>query len=475
MFKLYQDQSYRGYTRTELSPANYRDWKAMSTSFQSMAAYHTISVNLVGQGEPERLDGASVEADFFPTLGIHPLIGRIFTPEDDRHGAPGTLILSYGLWQARFGGDLAVVGRKVTLDEEPFVVVGVMPKGFHFPSRQVELWTPTRFAPERFEDRTDTHLYAIARLSDGVSIDVARAQLRLVAAQLERQYPKENARTSATVIRLRDEISWQSQLLLLALVGASMGVLLIACMNLANLLLARGLVRRREVAVRTALGAGRERLIRQLLTESLIVAGAGGLLGILLALVSFPLVARLVPATLPLSDTPGVNSADACLRGCAHRGHRSRVRCRAGTPGRRCPGRWRHARGESIRHEPANRAAAIAAGHRRSDCVNRAARDIGAADSRAVARAEHRSRLPGRGRPHLEDDAGHAQVRGDRTARPLLSRGADRYPAVARRVQCGLYQLSPYGDARRDLARDPGRPAGKSGRASRRQRSVHHQ
>ena len=231
-------------------------------------------------------------------------LGRTFAPEEDREGAPGTLLLSYGLWHERFGGDPGVLGRKLLLDDQPYQVIGVMPRGFYFPRRETRLWRPLRLESAAFERRDDHWLESLARLRPGVSLEAARAEARLVAAQLERQYPTENEGLAANLVLLRDQVTQQSRVLLLALFGAALGVLLIACTNLASLFLARALERRKELAVRTALGAGRERLLRQLLTESLLLGAAGGLLGVLLALAALPLVARLVPNALPIAEAP---------------------------------------------------------------------------------------------------------------------------------------------------------------------------
>ncbi|MBV9223087.1 MAG: ABC transporter permease, partial [Acidobacteriaceae bacterium] len=268
----------------DVSPANYRDWKRMSRSYESMGAYRNLSINLTGgQGEPERIDGASVTAELFPTLDVQPAIGRIFTKEDDRDSAGGTVILSDGLWRERFGGDSAVLGRTVHLDNTAYTVIGVMTKSFYFPSREARLWTPMRWAPDNFEDRRDTYIFPVGRLKPGVSLSQAQAEMRTIGAQLARAYPKELTQVGIAVVRLRDDVSERTRLMLKVLLGAALCVLLIACMNLANLLTARAMVRRHELAVRAALGAGRERLIRQMLTESLILALPGGALGLLIA------------------------------------------------------------------------------------------------------------------------------------------------------------------------------------------------
>jgi len=293
--------------RWEVSPPNYRDWKAMSHSFEAMGSYHSIEVNLVGDGDPRRLQGSKVTADLLPILGVRPVLGRLFTAAEERDGAAGSVLLSYGLWNAAFGGDTGVLGRRVLLDGTPRVVIGVMPKDFHFPNREVELWTPIPMPEQLDPERDNNELEVLAKLKRGVTMQQAQADMSVVAALLERQYPQENEKIGAAVLGLRDELSKQSRLLLFGLCGAAICVLLITCTNLANLLLARALVRRRELVVRSALGAGRDRLVRQLVTESLVLAVLGGAMGVVVAIVAVPLLSRLVPNALPIAQSPAVD------------------------------------------------------------------------------------------------------------------------------------------------------------------------
>lgn len=292
-----------GYSRMEVAPATYRDWRERATSFEGLAASMNISANLVGSGEPVRLEGAAVTAGLLPMLGIDPLIGRLFTEADDRDSSPATVILGESVWRRDFNADPGVLGSAVTLDGEPYVVIGVLPATFGYPRRGVAFWTAMRFAPSRFEDRDDNHLYVIGRLADGVPLERARSEMTGIMAGLESQFPESYERTGATVNRLQDEVSSRARLLLLALSGAALAVLLIACTNLANLLLARGLARDRELAVRSSLGAGRDRLLRQLLTESVGLAAIGGLAGMAAAGIALPLLSRLVPESLPVDAT----------------------------------------------------------------------------------------------------------------------------------------------------------------------------
>jgi predicted permease len=298
-------QAVPGYGRVELSPANYRDWRAAARSFGGIAAYTNREVNLTGAAEPERLEIARTTPELFDLLGVPAAAGRAFSRADSADGQ--VVVLGYGLWQRRFGGDPGVIGTSVRLDGEPYTVIGVMPPAFRFPSRETDAWTPLLFGPDDYLDRNDNYIYAIARLGSGVSLQRAGTEMAAIAAALERQYPKENRDTRALVVGLRDDLSENSRLLVLALCGAALCILLLACANLASLLLVRGTARARELAVRSALGAGPERLIRQLVTESLALAGLGGALGVGLAVYGTPFLGRLVPASLPVSEEPSAN------------------------------------------------------------------------------------------------------------------------------------------------------------------------
>ncbi len=298
---VYLTEPASGYSRLELSPPNYLDLRAMTRSFESFSAYSGLSVLLTGQGDPQRLEGANVGADLFRMLGVQPAMGRGFLIEDEQSSSPATVLLSDGLWKTRFGADPGVIGRKLLLDDQPYTVIGVMPEAFSFPSREAQLWIPLRLPPFGPTERTNYYLYGVGRLRQGVTLSQARADLSVAAGKLQRAYPKANAGIGATAYDMRDMMSPQSQMLILAVFGAAFCVLLVACSNLANLLLVRAMTRRREIAVRMAIGAGRERLVRQLLTESLVLAVLGGMCGLALASIAVPALARLVPNALPVS------------------------------------------------------------------------------------------------------------------------------------------------------------------------------
>jgi predicted permease len=304
LVKLWQDKSHAGYSRMELSPANFQDWRQQSTTVASMAAFTTTSRNAMTEAGPLRLDAVMVTANLFETLGVRAVLGRTLVASDDARAATRPVVLSDGIWRSVFAARPDILGTTLSLDGVPYQVVGVMPRGFDFPRRDVALWTPLWFEASDLEDRSNVFLQGIGRLADGVTIGQARAELNVIAEGLARAYPEANARTGATVIDLRDEVSWQQRLMLLALAGASLCVLLIACANLASLLLARAVQRQRELAVRVALGARPRRIARQVLTESLVLSIGGGLVGIGLAMLAVPGVAALVPTTLPIASAP---------------------------------------------------------------------------------------------------------------------------------------------------------------------------
>jgi predicted permease len=300
-------EKHTGYSRMELSPANYRDLNAASTSFAALAAYNGNSMSLVGQGEPQRIQGASVTANLFSVLERPVLIGRSFNQEDGGAGAPGTVVLSYSLWQTAFGGDREIVGKPVSLDNQSYTVIGVMPADFRFPTRETFFWTAFRFQESDYRDRDDNMLEGIGRLRPGASLAQARSELLLIAARLRKQYPKENEAVDLSLFALRDELSTESRLLLVGLCGAALCVLVIACANLANLLLARSLARQRELSIRLSLGANRRNLLRHLLTESLLLGLAGGASATAVAIAALPLLSRLVPNGLPVQQVPPVD------------------------------------------------------------------------------------------------------------------------------------------------------------------------
>ena len=234
------------YPRMEMSPSNYRDWKAAATSFTSFGVHTPVSANLVGGGEPLRLDGVGITVDALDALGVQPALGRRFRSGEDAVGAPATVLLGDRVWRTVFGGDAAIVGRKIVLDDIPREVVGVMPADFAFPSRRTDFWIPLSFPANTYVDRTNTYLRGIARLKPGVTLEAARQEMEVIAARSRTQYPKENENVATSVNPLHEESIQQSRVMVLALSAAAFCVLLIVCANLANLLLARALARDRS-------------------------------------------------------------------------------------------------------------------------------------------------------------------------------------------------------------------------------------
>ena len=285
--------------RGPVAPANYADWREQSRSFEALAAAEYWSPNLTRDDPPEHIRALRLTQNLLPMLGIEPLFGRLFLPGEDRTGSEHEVILSYRLWQRRFAGDRNVLGRSLILNGEPYAVVGVMPREFQFApfwATRAELWAPLALG-DRIHDRNGNSLRIFARLKPGVQLTEARAEMKVLTARLERQYPGTNRQVVATP--LKENVVGKIETPLLMLLGAVGFVLLIACANVAHMLLARAASRQKETAVRTALGAGRGRLVRQFLTESLFLGACGAVAGFALAAAAVRALVTLNPAGIP--------------------------------------------------------------------------------------------------------------------------------------------------------------------------------
>jgi putative ABC transport system permease protein len=294
---VWEDASSIGFAHNTPAPANYVDWRAQNHVFTDMAALRYTSASITGDQSPEQALGGGVTTNFFDVLQVHPFLGRVWTKEEDASETP-SVVISYNLWQRRYAGDTKIVGCSILMNGQSAVVLGVMPRDFFFPIRDMDYWVSGVFTPKILAQRDNHFLTVVGRLKPGTTFAAAQTDMALVASHLAQQYPDSDAGLGAVVIPIQREYAGDTGPGLWVLQIASVFVLLIACSNLANLLLARASGRRREIAVRIALGASPRQIIVQLLTESLMLSFAGGALGLWLGTLFWQALGRLVPRQL---------------------------------------------------------------------------------------------------------------------------------------------------------------------------------
>jgi predicted permease len=297
-------KSFPGMTRFSVSPANYLDWANQNHSFEQMAIYGFMSYNLTGRGEPESVLGIRVSPDFFSVLRAQPLLGRIFSPEENAAGRGNVVVLSRGLWQTRFGSNPNIVGQAISLNNQSYTVVGIMPAKFGFPTSsdpkfQPQMWTPLAWTDEDRAVRGNHNYFVIGRLKPDAEVKQAQAEMTTISSRLEQQYPADDKGWGAVVVPLREELVGKVRPALMILLGAVGFVLLIACANVANLVLVKTLARQKEIAIRTALGASSLRVLRQVLSETLLLALTGGVLGLFVAHFGVRLIVAFLAQQLP--------------------------------------------------------------------------------------------------------------------------------------------------------------------------------
>lgn len=298
-----------GFDKAPMSYPNFLDWRREARLFSSMAIYRNQDYLLTGSDEGERLSGYMISADFFPTMGVQPIIGRTFRADDDQLGAAPVAVLGGGFWKRKFGSSPDVIGKSVILNGASWTIVGVIPVSFNFYGNTRDVYTPIgQWRDPSFQDRRiSVSAHAVGRLRPGVTLAQARAEMDAIAQNLAAAFPDADKDLGITLVSLKEDVVGNVQLLLLVLQAAVGFVLLIACTNVANLLLARSMARAREFAIRAALGASQRRVVRQLLTESVLLSGIGGALGLLLAFGSTKMVLQLMPGTLPRASEVSID------------------------------------------------------------------------------------------------------------------------------------------------------------------------
>jgi len=309
LVRIFETNPLKNWTRNLAAPANYADWKAQNTVFTDVAAYEQFNSNgsggqdlfLTGYGEPQGLKSLGVTGNLFTVLGASPLMGRTFVDDETFDGRARVVVLSYGTWQSVFAGDPGIVGRRVTLSGRIHDVVGVMPRDFFFPGRDVQVWTPVAYQPSTFVQARRPHwLGVVARRRPGVSLEQAQQEMNTIARGLERLYPDTNTQMGVRLENFHDSLAFEPRPALLMLSGAVSLLFLIVCANVANLQLGRAASRTRELAIRRALGAGRRRLVRQLFTESLVISLIAGAFGLASAALARAALLRIADSVIPL-------------------------------------------------------------------------------------------------------------------------------------------------------------------------------